>query len=84
MREWVQLVFWLPLQFTKLPACSFARLVFQKDREIFGEQEFSAIPREAIVLPSDDKFHEEMSRAARAHPSSAKPIHELADHDLFV
>ncbi|PLW32687.1 hypothetical protein PCASD_16843 [Puccinia coronata f. sp. avenae] len=33
---------------------AFARLVVQKDRELFGTQEFSAITRKAILLPTDD------------------------------
>jgi hypothetical protein len=58
--------------------------VVQKDRELFGTQEFSAIPRKAILLPTDDNVQTEMSRAARAHTSSAEPFEELANNDLFV
>ncbi|PLW56986.1 hypothetical protein PCANC_02776 [Puccinia coronata f. sp. avenae] len=53
---------------------AFARLVVQKDRELFGTQEFSAIPRKAIILPTDDDVQTGMSRTARAHTSSAKPF----------
>jgi hypothetical protein len=84
MRECVQFFWGCLFNSLTFPARSFARLVVQKDRELFGTQEFSAIPRKAILLPTDDNVQTEMSRAARAHTSSAEPFEELANNDLFV
>ncbi|PLW30308.1 hypothetical protein PCANC_25461 [Puccinia coronata f. sp. avenae] len=64
---------------------AFARLVVYKDRELFGDQEFIDIPQDAIILPTNDKVHKEMARAAQTHLSSnSASIEELNDPDLFV